>query len=215
MSLWLVRPGKLGEYEETFFTEGRIYLTWTQIQADDLSGIKDADVIFDLLQQHEPDQSSRRLGNWAGQIFAFVSSMAKGDWIAVPRKTKAAIAIGEIEGGYHFDSKAKVMFRHYRTVKWMNVDVPRSAFDPDILQSLAALTTICRIQRNNSEARVMAMPRNGWKMSGLPTAARARMGERVAGDEGIPSDGEFFDLERSGRDQIAVRTRSRSLGLPR
>jgi predicted Mrr-cat superfamily restriction endonuclease len=42
-------------------------------------------------------------------------------------------------------------YRHSRAVKWVNLDVPRSVFDQDILYSFGAIMTI-RL-RSNGAAR--------------------------------------------------------------
>ena|SRR5271165_5434339 len=55
---------------------------------------------------------------------------------------------------------------HYRTVKWVGEDRPRSTFAQDLLYSFGAFMTICRIQRNQAEERVRAMAHNHWKPEG-------------------------------------------------
>jgi hypothetical protein len=58
MALWLVRAGKHGEYEEKFFSEGRVYLTWDI--GDDMRSASDADQIkrFSLLPPRPHPQRS-------------------------------------------------------------------------------------------------------------------------------------------------------------
>lgn len=34
MGIWLFRAGKRGEFEEKFLTDGRIYLTWNDLNID-------------------------------------------------------------------------------------------------------------------------------------------------------------------------------------
>lgn len=89
-------------------------------------------------------------------------------------------------------------YYHYRTVKWLETDIPRTNFDQDILNSLGAFTTICQIKRNDAEARVRAMQTNGWKSVGIKA-------KPVAEDEGVTDEetGGEFDLEQIARDQIA------------
>jgi restriction system protein len=41
--------------------------------------------------------------------------------------------------------------------------IPRSNFGQDLLYSFGAFLTICRIQRNNAVARIVAMRANGWQ----------------------------------------------------
>src|SRR5690606_24865187 len=102
----------------------------------------------------------------SGRIWAFIHRMPPGDWVCVPSKRKT-IHVGEITGQYTFVANAKDPYYHYRTVKWLETDIPRTNFDQDILNSLGAFTTICQIKRHDAEARVRAMQTNGWKSVGI------------------------------------------------
>jgi restriction system protein len=87
---------------------------------------------------------------------------------------------------------------HYRTVKWLETDFPRTNLDQGILNSLGALTTIWQTTRNDAETRVRAMQTNGWKSVGIKA-------KPVAEDQGTTDEetGGEFDLEQIVRDQIA------------
>ena len=78
MSLWLVRAGKYGEHETRFIEDGRIYLTWEELTQSDMQGIADYDGIKQLVAQKYPGEPIRRIGNWSGQIWAFVLAMKPG-----------------------------------------------------------------------------------------------------------------------------------------
>ena len=80
-----------------------------------------------------------------GQIGAFLFEMKPDDLVVVPRKGKSAMAIGKIAGPYSYDGKADMPHRHYRAVQWLNLDVPRSSFDQDLLFSFGAIMTICEV----------------------------------------------------------------------
>jgi Uncharacterized conserved protein len=163
MALWLVRAGKYGEYESHFLENGVVNLTWEGLEDTDLSKAKDYDDIKRIVLDTYPDERPRRLGNWAGQIWAFALGIKAGDWIALPRKTQSAIAIGEVLGPYQFDEKADALQRHARAVRWINKEVPRSSFAQDLLYSLGAFLTVCEVKRNDAEARVRKMATSGWK----------------------------------------------------
>ena len=93
--------------------------------------------------------------------------MKPGDWIALPSKLKrAAIHFAEITSGYHYDPKAGDPFYHFLEVKWIATDIPRSVFGQDLLYSMGAFLTICRIERNRAEARIRAIGEAGWKGEG-------------------------------------------------
>jgi restriction system protein len=81
-------------------------------------------------------------------------------------------------------------------VQWVNLDVPRSAFDQDLLFSFGAIMTICAIKRNDAEKRVRAMAASGFKPTGAATVSPPRWT-----DDETP---ESLDLERLSKDQIAT-----------
>ena len=198
MALWLVRAGGHGEHEARFIADSRIYLTWSNLTESDLSGVHDSEGIKQLLFRQYPGEPPRRIGNWAGQLWAFVLGMKPGDWAVVPRKSSGTLAIGEITSGYTYDPKADEMYRHYRTVKWLSTDVPRSAFDQDLLFSFGAIMTICEIKRNDAEKRVRAMAAKGWKSVPVTTTIPAQNG----GGSAAQADSAEIDLEQLGRDSI-------------
>ena len=198
MALWLMRAGKHGEYEARFFEEGKICLTLDGAGESSLVKIKNFDDMRASVKLLYPDDNPRKQGHTAGQYWAFLLGMKAGDWVITPRKTKSAIAIGEVTGGYQYDAKAQPLFRHFHSVKWLNLDIPRSSFDQDILYSLGAFMTVCEIKRNDAEKRVRAMAKAGWKAAPMPSLGDAKSGDSV------PEENEAtIDLERLARDQIA------------
>lgn len=197
MTLWLNRAGRHGEYERKFLDEDRIYLTWGGLSAD-LSKATTRAAIGKVLREFYPNASKGKIVQNTGQVWGFVHGMKPGDWVILPSKMKAAVYVAEITGTYVYESTAQDPFFHYRTVKWVGTDIPRSSLKQDLLYSLGAYLTICRIRRHDAEARVRAMAASGWK----PEAA---IPKAVAPSEEEPEDGEGeeVDLERLARDQIA------------
>lgn len=199
MALWLVRAGKYGEHEPRFFQDNRVYLTWERFTETDLSVAKDYDGIKSLMHQQYPGEPARRIGNWSGQVWAFVLAMQPGDWVVVPRKSNGSIAVGEVKSTYTFEPGADAMYRHHRTVQWINTDVPRSAFDQDLLYSLGAIMTVCEIKRNDAEKRIRAMAKKGWQHSPVaPAAVGLNVPNGIDGAEEVE-----VDLEQLARDAIA------------
>lgn len=199
MALWLNRSGRHCEHESKFLDEGRIYLTWDGLDRD-LSGVSSRDELQDILKDVYPNASEGRRRQNSGQIWGFVKRMSKGDWVAMPSKRKT-IHIGEITGVYTFDRKADNPYYHYRTVKWIETDIPRTNFEQDLLYSLGAFSTICQIKRNDAEARVRAMKTNSWKSVGVKAKPAVGVSDdEVATDEESAAE---FDLEQIARDQIA------------
>jgi restriction system protein len=197
MTLWLNRAGRRGEYERKFLDESHIYLTWEGLNCD-LSKATTKAAIGKVLREFYPNASKGKIVQNTGQIWGFAHGMKPGDWVILPSKMKPAIYIAEITGPYVHDPDASDPFFHYREVKWVGMDIPRSSFKQDLLYSLGAYLTICRIKRHDAENRVRAMATSGWK----PEAAIAKAvapGEEEQEDE----EGEEVDLERLARDRIA------------
>lgn len=194
MAIWMVRAGRTGEFESKFLNEGKIYLTWDQSDHD-LSLLKSRRDVYNALMKDYPDEKPGTIKNWTGQVFPFVNEMAIGDWVALPSKVKAAIHFGRIKGGYTYHSKAESPFFHSRKVEWFAKDVPRSNFDQDILFSLGAAMTICRISRHDAENRLMAMSKNNWQSTTTKL-------ESFDNETEVESRGRI-DLEEFSKDQIA------------
>src|SRR5260370_12362320 len=172
MALWMVRAGRHGEYEERFLGTNRIYITWSELKYD-LSQYIDKQELRDLLRKIYPTDEAAKVINNSGQLWPFAHEMGFGDWVVVPSKLKPAIHIAEISGPYVFDASAENHYYHYRTVKWIARDVPRSNFDQDLLYSFGAFMTICRIKRNDAEKRIRRMADLGWKSIGVLKAVAA------------------------------------------
>jgi restriction system protein len=195
MALWMNRAGRRGEWEQNFLQDHRIYLQWEELKQN-LNLIADKDELRDLLRRTYPDSPQGAIGAYLGQIWIFTKVMKPGDWVGLPSKIKRAIHFGEITGAYEYDEKQEPRLRHYRSVKWFALDIPRSNFSQDILYSFLP-RTICRI---NAEERIHAMAKNGWK----PESARPRVsipGEEE--EETVEAGPPLIDLEDSARDEIA------------
>lgn len=210
MALWLIRAGKHAEHEQRFFNDSRCYLTWDGTENSDLSKAKDYEGVKELLAKLYPDYKPKTRINWASQIAPFVFDIQKGDWVVLPRKHSAALAFAEVVAGYAFDPNAPPTYRHSVKVKWITIDVPRLAFDQDLLHSFGAFMTVCRISKNNAEARVRAMEKAGWKakLADLVTLPL----NKVSSSEQLESTEELFDIEQSARDQIAKVVQARFKG---
>jgi restriction system protein len=203
MALWLVRAGKFGEFEEEFFSKNRIYLTWNKIETTSLASLKDWDAVRKFVAETFSGKTPNQIGKTTSQFFAFVVDMKPGDWVVTPRKAphKGLIAVGEITGAYQHDPKAGGLFQHYRSVRWLNTEVPRSAFDQDLLYSFGAFTTICEVSRNDAEKRVRSMHESGWKAAG-GAAGVVRERSSLRAEAPIAED-QRIDLAEAARDEIA------------
>ncbi|SKB07940.1 restriction system protein [Prosthecobacter debontii] len=211
MSLWLIRAGAHGEFELTFLEENRVYVTWLNL-AHDLHKLENKDALISILETLDPSGKPKKWLNHASQIWPFAHTMQKGDWVVLPLKTQQSIYIGEITSDYHFEPEGPNPFYHWRSVKWIGEAIPRQRFGQDLLHSFGAFLTICRIQRNNAEARIQAMKASGWGddpgKKGLLIKAKTESAE--IDDEELADD--LVDLEQQGLDRIATMIQAKFAG---
>lgn len=161
MALWLFRAGRYGEYEDKFLNDEKVYLTWDELDVD-LRSIESRDRLTDLLVEKYELDKRRTAINWTSQIWPIAHRMEIGDWVVLPSKRSRTLHFGEITGDYVFDKSQENPYYHYRSVKWFAKDIPRDRFDQDILYSLGAFMTVCKIHRNNAEERIKEMYHNNW-----------------------------------------------------
>lgn len=221
MALWLIRAGSEGENERKFLDEERVYLTWDELE-DDLTKAKSREAVAEVMRRCLPNAGEGKLRNHVGQVWAFCTSIAPGDWFALPSKFSSTIHFGEITGPLTFDAKAETPFKHYRTCKWIEQDVPRSRFDQDLLYSLGAFLTICRITRNDAEARIRAIAANGWQSNktgtAMPKLANSKSKVEEQDEDDVPTEeAGTVDLEQLAHDSIArmIDARFKGHGLAR
>ncbi|MGI5880274.1 MAG: restriction endonuclease [Syntrophomonadaceae bacterium] len=209
MAVWLIRAGAHGEYEEKFIRENRVYVTWDNLDVD-LSSLKQKVELNIVMNEKYPEAKLKAIQNWVGQVFPFAHEINIGDLVILPLKSQPAIQIGEVMGDYHFDKTASSPFYHWRKVKWVGEAIPRAHFGQDLLYSFGASMTICRIQRNNAEARLKTMRDNGWNPETLIQITKPDTGGEADSDE-------YSNLEELARDQIArlIAARFKGHGLTR
>jgi len=155
MTVWLDRAGKHGEQEQLALNEGVAVVGWDEVP--DMSQCKTRDELFQLLQQTYPEEKNKTLYNWRSQLWAFLHRWKKDDLVVLPLKHRSAIAIGRVVGDYKYRPQGPEGAYHSRPVEWIRTDLPRTAFDQDLLYSFGAFLTVCEIRRNNAEQRIMAI----------------------------------------------------------
>jgi restriction system protein len=198
MAIWLVRAGSRGEFEQKFLQENRVYVTWDALDVD-LSSMSGREQLAEVMIERYPDAKPKAIQNWSSQVLPFGSVMEKGDWVVLPSKSQPVVYIAEITGDYQFSPDGPNPFYHWRSVKWIGEDIPRSNFGQDLLYSFGAFMTICRIQRNNAEDRLKAMANNNWQAESAASVLNAR---QSASDEGV-TEFDGVNLEELANDQIS------------
>lgn len=190
MALWRVRAGKAGEFEQLHLQLGVVSIGWNC--TSDLRGVT-RDEVAARIRLHFPDATEAWHRNATGQVWALVGRMKGGELVVMPLKQSAALAIGEVIGPYAFRADLPEGARHTRPVRWLRDDLPRTAVSQDLLHSVGAIQTVCRISRNDAELRFRALA------AGCPDpmpAAGADPTEDTGGDEGER------DLAQDARDAI-------------
>lgn len=86
MSIWLMRAGSHGEYEQKFTQEGRVYVTWDRL-AKNLAKLPDRAALTAAMTEVYPDAKSKTLQNWVSQVWPFAHGIQKGDLVVLPLKT--------------------------------------------------------------------------------------------------------------------------------
>jgi len=198
--IWLVRAGRTGHQEEVAIDNNLVAIGWEEL--GDISSVADKESLLSLYNQIYPGEKPRAVSNKANQIWRFAKEIKIGDYVVLPLKTEPVIAIGQVTGEYEFNSTISDEVRHIRRVKWLTTDMPRTRLKQDLLYSLGAFMTVCRIQRNDAETRIPAAldkylnGSSSVSKDSLPNASEEIVDE-VLNEETV-------DVEGIGRDQIRI-----------
>jgi restriction system protein len=195
MAVWLVRAGKRGEREDFALERSVAVIGWEYLP--DLGHVKSREDLEALCFQTYPGAKRNTILNHVRQLWAFTHRIEPKDLVVLPLKARSAIAIGVVTGPYHYQPSNPPDARHTLPVQWLETDLPRTAFDQDLLYSLGAFLTVCQIKRNNAEERIRAIVSGIKPTTESPTGADASSGEAI--DTEAP-----LDLEEFGRDQIST-----------
>lgn len=195
-SIWLVRAGSKGHQEEAAIGNGLVAIGWGEL--GDISTVTDKESLIQLYNKVYIGDKPRAVSNKANQIWRFANEIEIGDYVVLPLKTEPVIAIGKVTGAYEYNLNIAKEVNHIRKVEWLTIDMPRTRLDQDLLYSLGAFMTVCRIQRNDAEIRIpRALERYINNLSPVSTPQLVESNS----EEGIE---EFVDLEGIGRDQIRI-----------
>ena len=196
--VWLARAGVHGEDEEMALSEGLAIIGFRDV--GDLNEFRTLEDLVATLQAADPEASIHRAANLARQLWAFREEMTVGDIVVLPRKTRPGqIALGRVQGPYEYRRLGEEM-RHIRQVSWERT-VPRSAFGQDLLYSFRAFMTVCRISRNDAEARVAAV-----------LAGKADPGLVAEGKFPTDEEAPILDIAQAAHDQIIAYVRKHFTG---
>jgi restriction system protein len=205
--LYLARAGRTGQDEERALDGGMALIGFDEVPS--LEGAKDYDEIFELVERSYPGAKTRKIGNFAGQLWAFALAMKENDLVVLPRKLTSQIAIGRVKGPYR-NLKIGNTFRHTRAVEWIRTDVPRTVFEQDLLHSFGAFMTVCNISRNDAERRVAAVA--AGKPDPGPSLALDKPKNSTSVSPPTLEAEEVPDLGQLAHDQIVAHIQARFAG---
>jgi len=151
----MVRAGRQGENEKKALEQNIVTIGYQALP--DLTSVKSKEELKKIFEEKIPGKNKKAIANQAGQVWSFINNIKVGDLVALPLKTQSAIAIGRVKGPYKYRNDLGELAHHTRDVEWIRKDIPRTDFDPDLLYSLGAFMTVCKIHRNNAENRIKAM----------------------------------------------------------
>ena len=202
--LWIVRAGKQGERELEAIERGRLLPGFLEV--GNLTHLKGRDKILEHLKTVWPEDSNKRLANFAAQLNQFVHTIQVGDLVVMPRKMTDGVAIAEVTGAYIFDPDDPA--RHARPVKWLKESVPRDAFKQDLRFSFGAFMTICEIKRNEALKRVQSVVETGKD----PGALLSNRGKVVEETSDAETEDYAADIEEIANQQIISLIKSEFAG---
>lgn len=202
--VWLVRAGRHGEDEELCLSAGRVIIGWRE--HGDLSAVSSIDDALAEMRKHDSSGNEHRIANFSRQFWAFRALIQRGDVVVLPLKTRSGqIALGVVDSDYEYVEVGGEK-RHSRRVKWVRPDVARSTFKEDLLFSFGAFMTVCRIQRNHAEERVVAVL-SGTPDPGFTAEPSGATTSKPASDvttESVASS----DLGQAAQDEVVAFIRS-------
>lgn len=204
--VFLARGGKFGEDEEIAIESGLAIIGFNDIPS--LESAKDYDEVFRIVQSQMPGAKPNAVGNRAGQLWTFARVMQEGDIVIMPRKLTSQLALGRVSGPYAYKNILG-KDRHTRVVKWINTEVPRTAFEQDLLFSFGAFMTVCRITRNDAEKRVAAVLAGKEDPGQIANTISTKKGETA--DSAIDFQ-EFTDLAQTAHDKIVSHIQTKFTG---
>lgn len=193
-SVWLTRGGDFGQDESECLENGVAIIGFTDIP--DISSAQDDHGVLAIVNQTHPGAKPARNRNRAAQLTAFALRMREADIVAMPLKTRpGSIALGVVRGPYQYSDVGGIS-RHNRKVQWRRPEVPRSEFQQDMLYSLGAFMTVCRISRNEAERRFEAV------ISGKPDPGVGESGSGPVVEETFDQAKQSLNIAEIANNQV-------------
>ena len=201
MTLWLVRAGRDGEHATLFAEQSRVGVRFGF--PEDISRFGSRDELMTRYQERFPGYSTQQMAKPVGQMWTLARVMESGnDHIIVPFKRKRAFRVGKIAGDYRFDPSFSEEVPHTRPIEWISEDIPRTAFDRDLLNSLGAIMTVCQIYKNDAESRILELAGSPAPQAWSVQTPSPKEGAPAPLPDGDVSEDDSLDMEERAADEI-------------
>ena len=206
MNAWLVRAGKTGERDKFNLDNNVISVGFNEV--GDLSGVDNRDALREIMGAAFPVSPKFRVASHTGQLWTFTNKIEVGDLVVLPLKSTKQLAIGEVRGPYEYKSDDVDKNPHMRSVKWLRIDIARTAVKQDLLYSLGAFMTVCGLTRNDAFERIKALAKENGRDPGASVESfldKTTNGESDSDSEVTDSTAATdIDLEQWARDRISA-----------
>ena len=204
MTIWTIRGGRTGEYENTFLEQGVVSVGFgLNRSAEDFTDREG-------MRIHSGSRSQ------ADQLWRFYQDVSIGDLVVLPRKTTREIAVGQISGPYAYRPDiVGAGAPHVRAVEWQITNIPRSHFDRDLLNSFGSLMTISQPGAPNAEARIARVANAFLENDSIQESATIPVSHTEFAEDDGYGEGQTFDeidIDQEIRDRIVARLRQKFSG---
>jgi predicted Mrr-cat superfamily restriction endonuclease len=142
MKLWFLKAAGTLEDEEIILKENVITIGWAEFP--NLSHVKNEEQVKKLMLEKYPGMQEVRGCAWAGEICSFVTKVKKGDFVAVPLKSKNEVLIGKVTGNYEYRQLNKFI-SHLRKARWLKT-IPKGTFEEEYSVDLNSPETLFLIR---------------------------------------------------------------------
>jgi restriction system protein len=193
VAVWTVKGGRQGEREARLLEHGLLGGGWELLPS--LTNVTTRAQLAEVYAEAYPDVAIKTASNYVGQLWSLIDRMSDGELVVLPLKTTGTIAVGRIVGPYQYRTDLGADITHVRPVRWERDDVPRDAFDQDLLYSFGAFLTFGQVRRDEAEARIL-------QAMGVHVEAGTVLPSRLADDDSAADVEDSPDVAALGKEQV-------------
>jgi len=151
--MWVCRAGKDSAYFDFFISSNVIALPWDGYKTD-LSSIRDREGFKRLVREETGTENRTSVSNWAGQLYTFCVEMRKGDYVLIPSLHSKYYVLAVIRSEYRYNEQMSEGLRHFRDIKVVKDQIPKSALSQEMQFSLGAYRTVFKCKEEDYLLRI-------------------------------------------------------------